>query len=105
MELSNGERLVKMRNPWGSERYRCDYSDGSSKWTPELREEAGATATVVNDGVFFMTMRDYLSQGLATIVSYDTTNWHSDYFLMLNDTTDSPGSWSWCGATCTRHLV
>jgi len=37
------------------------------------------------------------------LVAYDTTNWYTDFFLMLNDRTVSPGSWSWCGATCTRH--
>ena len=33
IELSNGARLIQMRNPWGSERYKCDYSDSSTKWT------------------------------------------------------------------------
>jgi len=31
--LSNGDQIVKMRNPWGNERYNCDYSDTSDKWT------------------------------------------------------------------------
>ena len=43
VHLSNGARLVQMRNPWGSERYKCAYSDISEEWTPELRAEAGAT--------------------------------------------------------------
>ena len=43
LELSNEQRLVKVRNPWGWERYDCDYSDESKLWTPALREEAGAT--------------------------------------------------------------
>jgi len=38
IELSNGARVVQMRNPWGSEKYKCDYSDMSDKWTPELRK-------------------------------------------------------------------
>ena len=48
-----------MRNPWGSEKYSCDYSDSSELWTPELRAEAGATEGSVNDGVFFMTVEDF----------------------------------------------
>ena len=28
-------RLVKMRNPWGTEKYHSDYSDSSSKWTSD----------------------------------------------------------------------
>ena len=61
MELSNGDKVVKMRNPWGIERYTCDYSDSSDKWTPELRIEAGATSEAVNEGVFYMTVADYTS--------------------------------------------
>ena len=59
ISLSNGANLIQMRNPWGSERYKCDYSDLSDKWTPELRAEAGATEKAVNEGVFFMTVEDY----------------------------------------------
>ena len=63
VKLSNGARLLQMRNPWGSERYKCDYSDTSDKWTPELRAEAGATEIATNEGVFFMTIEDYHSMG------------------------------------------
>jgi len=59
LTLSNNARLVRMRNPWGNERYFCDYSDKSDKWTPQLRQEAGATQTPTNDGLFFMTIEDY----------------------------------------------
>ena len=59
----------------------------------------------VNEGVFFMKSEDFHEQGLATLIAYDTTDWANDHFLMLSDETDSPGSWSWCGETCTRHLV
>ena len=103
--LSNGDKIVKMRNPWGNERYHCDYSDSSDKWTDALRVEAGATAEEVNDGIFFMSIDDYFKQGLASLISFDTTDWFGDHFLMLDDDTVSPGSWSWCGETCTRHKV
>ena len=72
IELSNGARLMQMRNPWGSERYTCAYSDTSDLWTPKLREEAGATETAVNEGIFFMTIEDYYKMGQSTVYSYDT---------------------------------
>ena len=31
-------KLIKMRNPWGSERYNGDWSDDSKLWTPEWRK-------------------------------------------------------------------
>jgi len=102
-QLSTGERLVKVRNPIGRESYSCAYSDESLFWSPAMREEAGATAEAVNEGIFFMTIKDFKEQGVATIISYDTTGWFNDHFLMLNDTTKPNGAWSWCGATCTRH--
>jgi len=94
-----------VRNPWGRETYRCDYGNESSMWTPELRIEAGVTSGAVNEGIFFMKVEDYLKQGSQTLISFDTTEWFNDHFLMLNDRTKSPGSWSWCGPTCTRHLI
>lgn len=105
MQLSNGSRVVQVRNPWGKERYTCDWSDDSDLWTPELRREAGATAKNVDEGIFFMSIEDYYEMGVSTIISFDTTGWYNDNFLMLDDDTDSPGSWSWCGPTCTRHTI
>ena len=105
IELSNGERLIKMRNPWGSETYKCDYSDSCPLWTDDYREEAGATYTAVNEGIFFMELKDYYRQAESTVISYDTTGWYNDHFLMLNDQTKSPGKWPFCGKRCTRHMV
>lgn len=56
-ELSNGDRLVKMRNPWGNETYHGRYSDNSFDWTADLLDEAGHV--ISNDGVFFMPIEDY----------------------------------------------
>ena len=60
IELTTGERLVKVRNPVGKETYTCAFGDESSSWTPEKRAEAGATPEAENEGVFFMTVEDYM---------------------------------------------
>ena len=46
-----------MRNPWGSEKYKGDYSDDSPLWTKATKEAAGMTAA--NDGIFFVPIETY----------------------------------------------
>ena len=36
--LDDGTRLIKMRNPWGSETYHGPWGDDSHLWTPELED-------------------------------------------------------------------
>lgn len=55
--LSTGEKLVKIRNPWGEEGFKGDWSDKSSKWTAASKREAGHKDA--NDGYFFMSHTDY----------------------------------------------
>ena len=37
--LSDGTRLIKCRNPWGSESYHGPWSDQSDKWTDAFKKE------------------------------------------------------------------
>ena len=37
IQLSNGERLLKMRNPWGVEIWDGNFSDKSRMWTEKLK--------------------------------------------------------------------
>jgi hypothetical protein len=91
-----------MRNPWGSEAFTGDWSDGSDKWNAANKVEAGWVEA--NDGAFFMSIEDYTSQAAYTLVAKDVTDWHKASFLKLNDTTAAnwEGSW-WCGTDCTQH--
>ena len=51
-------KLVKVRNPWGTEKYTGDYSDKSTKWTSDaMRTRAGLVKA--NDGEFFMPINLY----------------------------------------------
>ncbi|KIY01600.1 uncharacterized protein Z520_03152 [Fonsecaea multimorphosa CBS 102226] len=56
----NGERLLKLRNPWGKKEWTGRWSDGSSEWTPEwmqlLDHKFG------NDGIFWISYDDLLKK-------------------------------------------
>ena len=65
VELSNGVRLVKLRNPWGSELYTGPWFDGDPRWTHALKEEAGMVAA--DDGIFHMPLENFRD----TFTTYD----------------------------------
>jgi len=61
--LSNGEKLVHIRNPWGAVEWKGDWSDYSPLWTRELRQELGdefADNNSPDDGAFWMSYTDML---------------------------------------------
>jgi hypothetical protein len=53
-----GERVIRLRNPWGEGEFSGDWSDYSSKWTEELREQYKYFEK--DDGDFFMGYQDFL---------------------------------------------
>ena len=53
-----GYKLIRIRNPWGHDEWKGDYSDNSYLWTPSLKKECGWKDD--NDGIFFMPFTDYL---------------------------------------------
>lgn len=45
-------RLLKIRNPWGVERYNGPWSDNGSEWNADYERQVKLTKA--NDGIFFM---------------------------------------------------
>ncbi|KAI2621859.1 hypothetical protein GGS21DRAFT_547890 [Xylaria nigripes] len=63
--LKSGERLVKLRNPWGRIRkgvWEGPWSDGSKEWTQEVMEELGHQFG--NDSVFWIRFEDMVEKYL-----------------------------------------
>ncbi len=72
----NGERVVRVRNPWGSGEYNGDWSDKSRKWTTALKKQEGLNQK--DDGDFYMSFNDfcqyYVTMGFAKVhPTYETT--------------------------------
>lgn len=57
-ELDNGVKLIRMRNPWGSEGYSGPYSDGSAEWADADKEMVDYVEA--DDGMFYMIFEDFL---------------------------------------------
>ena len=54
----NGEKVMRLRNPWGNGEYTGDWSDSSKKWTSELKKKYNFIKK--DDGDFYMAYEDYL---------------------------------------------
>ena len=101
-QLSNGTRLVQLRNPFAWEWYQGPWSDESSEWTEQFKQEVGHTKA--NDGTFFMPFNKFKTEFDSTTVNNDMSQWkgRADW-LKLNDNTNNPGRNKRCGKKCTRH--
>jgi len=60
VQLSTGEKLAKVRNPWSTEQYNGEWSDNSPKWTEALKKEVNLTNA--RDGIFFLPFKLYAEQ-------------------------------------------
>ena len=94
-------KLVKIRNPWGAEDYKGDYSDSSTKWTDDLRTKAGSV--IKNDGEFFMPIDLYKKWVEMTYINYNTANMSRATFLVLNDNNTETRQGGNCAGTCSYH--
>lgn len=61
--LKSGQRLVKLRNPWGKVRkglWQGAWSDGSKEWTTDVQAELGHTFG--SDSVFWISYEDLIAK-------------------------------------------
>jgi hypothetical protein len=72
-ELSNGVKVVLLRNPWGAKEWTGAWSDSSPEWTAEFRAEVADTKhkfdSPVEDGLFWMTFSDMTEHMDKVVVS------------------------------------
>ena len=101
IELSTGDRLLALRNPWAREAFNGTWSDTSDAWTDELREEANHLSN--NDGKFFISIEDYIKYLEYTTVSFDVSEAYQAYFLRLNDDYVKPAKKQNVSPNCTTH--
>lgn len=76
---------MKMRNPWGKGvEWKGDWSDTSNLWTPDLKQKLGWTNA--EDGLFFISLNDYLSHYSNTSVCFVApSNVHSNKIFSMEN--------------------
>lgn len=55
-EVENN-RLIKLRNPWGSIDWHGDWSPSSNKWTEELKQKLDYKK---QDDIFWLSYEDFI---------------------------------------------
>lgn len=58
MRESENKKFIKLRNPWGTAKYKGPFSIGSSEWTEKFKEDLEYTEK--DDGSFWMPYEDFL---------------------------------------------
>lgn len=68
VESEGGQiKLLKLRNPWGHKEWMGDWSDKSTKWTPQLKEQLKVIDE--DDGIFFICYEDYMNYYRSTTIA------------------------------------
>ena len=85
--------MLKIRNPWGGERYRGNWSDESDLWTPRLRRQVNAMGfgpvEENKDGLFFMDLDSFMENFVNLTINKNTQGWSHAYFMKLDDKTQA----------------
>lgn len=75
-ELPTGDKLIKLRNPWGDNEWKGAWSDLSPKWTEDLMKLVDHKPNS-HDGVFWMDLQDYWDGFAETVICMDTNGKYS----------------------------
>lgn len=103
--MPNGDRVMKIRNPWGHTEWTGAYKDSDPFWASNPNTASAVGFVNGNDGTFFMKVEDFKTHFQALMANPDTSNWHHSYWMKIGDA-DSFGTtgnmWQ-CGSTCKHN--
>jgi calpain-15 len=101
-EGANGEKLMQMRNPWGSFEWKGEWSDNSPLWTDAAIAEFGAEFNGDDDGVFWMSWDAFLQYFDSINVCFTSS---SDGLAFHRATADAQFTKTADGAACSQHAT
>ena len=77
-------KLLRLRNPFGSEKYTGPYNDNDKiNWDETLKQKVRYVND--NDGTFFIDIDTYMQEFLFTQINLDTTGMTQSFFLISDD--------------------
>ncbi|KAL9104248.1 MAG: hypothetical protein Q9163_000796 [Psora crenata] len=83
-----GQRLLKVGNPWGKDEWRGAWSDGSEQWTPEWMERLNHRFR--DDGMFWISYDDLLRK----YSQFDRTRLFGKDWIITQQWTTATVPWS-----------
>ena len=109
--LKNGEKLVRIRNPWGKDSYRGQYGADSPKWTSALEKEV-PDAKNADDGYEYLPIAQFKVSFERLAANHNAEKMKMDYYMMLDDKSKNKPKAGVqtqisdsCGANCLLHEV
>ncbi|XP_055333295.1 calpain-15-like [Paramacrobiotus metropolitanus] len=70
---ADGNRLVRLRDPWGRQAWRGDWSDRSKVWTPALRQQLLPHGDA--EGLFWISLSDFVKYFESVDISKYREHW------------------------------
>lgn len=84
LKLNDGTKLIQVRNPWGKETFKGDWSDSSAKWTEAIKNEVGDKYKIKNDGLWWINAKDYHESFDSTTINPNIVDYHQTYFALFD---------------------
>lgn len=77
LTVYKGEKLIQLRNPWGTMEWKGAWSDKSAKWTPEARAALNyGEEKDKDDGIFWMPYDTFFKYYATTAINYIRPNYY-----------------------------
>lgn len=66
----DGEKILKLRNPWGKFEFKGDVNENNSMWKKQSNIDLVGGVSKGDDGVFFMTLEEFTDTFIALSVCF-----------------------------------
>ncbi len=104
-QLDDGTRIVKLRNPHGTDHYKGPWSDDDPRWNnPSVAAQAGFRKNK-NDGIIHMDLATFMQGFKFMDIGVDINDWHLNYMMEHDADRWYPGTSKYCGKTCAKQQV